>query len=150
LKDSVYTTSPRAKAPRGGDEFVILLPGIGGESTLLARAGALGDAVALPMEIGGQQLQVGLSGGDEFVVLLSGIGDESTLLVRAEALAAAVGKPMEIGAQAVRVGLSIGAVLVPHHTAEAGGMLSGADAAMYAAKQSGGGCRLSRVAAPGS
>jgi diguanylate cyclase (GGDEF)-like protein len=92
---------------------------------------------------------VSRTGGDEFVVLLPAIGDESTLLARAEALAAAVGKSMEIGAQVVRVGLSIGAVLVPHHTAEAGGLLSGADAAMYEAKQSGGGCRLRGVATPG-
>ena len=93
---------------------------------------------------------VARTGGDEFVVLLPEIGDESTLLARAEALSAAVGKPMQIGAQSVRVGLSIGGVLVPHHASEANGLLSGADGAMYEAKQSGGGCRLSGVARPGN
>ena len=42
-------------ARTGGDEFVILLPGIGDEPTLLARAEALAAAVAAPMEISGQQ-----------------------------------------------------------------------------------------------
>ena len=51
-------------ARTGGDEFVVLLPGIGDEeSTLLARAEALTALVAAPLEISGQQLRIRLSIG---------------------------------------------------------------------------------------
>jgi diguanylate cyclase (GGDEF)-like protein len=85
---------------------------------------------------------VARTGGDEFVVLLPGIGDKSTLLARAEALAASAAAPMEISGQQLRVGLSIGGVLVPRQAHLPSDLLSLADAAMYEAKRSGGGCRL--------
>jgi diguanylate cyclase (GGDEF)-like protein len=85
---------------------------------------------------------VARTGGDEFVILLPGIGDEPTLLARAEALAASVAVPMEISGQQLSVGLSIGGVLVPRDAPLPSDLLSIADAAMYEAKRSGGGCRL--------
>jgi diguanylate cyclase (GGDEF)-like protein len=86
---------------------------------------------------------VGRTGGDEFVILLPGIGDDSTLLARAEALAAAVASPMEIAGREIRIGLSVGGVLVGRDVPRAEDLLSRADGAMYEAKRSGGGCRLS-------
>ena len=85
---------------------------------------------------------VARTGGDEFVILLPGIGDERTLLARAEAFAASVAAPMEFSGQQVDVGLSIGGVLVPRDAPLPSELLSLADAAMYEAKRSGGGCRL--------
>ena len=85
---------------------------------------------------------VARTGGDEFVILLPGIGDARTLLARAEALAASVAAPMEFSGQQVDVGLSIGGVLVPRDAPLPSELLPLADAAMYEAKRSGGGCRL--------
>ena len=85
---------------------------------------------------------VARTGGDEFVILLPGIGDEPTLLARGEALAAAVAAPMEISGRQLNVGLSIGGVLVPRDAPLPSDLRSVADAAMYEAKRSGGGCRL--------
>jgi diguanylate cyclase (GGDEF)-like protein len=47
----------------GGDEFVVLLPGIGNTGSLVDRADGLVAAVATPMEIAGCALRVGLSVG---------------------------------------------------------------------------------------
>jgi diguanylate cyclase (GGDEF)-like protein len=91
---------------------------------------------------------VARTGGDEFVVLLPGIGDESTLLARAEAFTTLVAVPMEISGQQLRVGLSIGCVLVPRDAPLPSDLLALADAAMYEAKRSGGGCRLGGSTTP--
>ena len=85
---------------------------------------------------------VARTGGDEFVILLPGIGDQAILLARAEALTTLVAAPMQLSGQELRVGLSIGGVLVPRDAPLPSDLLSLADAAMYEAKRSGGGCRL--------
>ncbi len=87
--------------------------------------------------------------GDEFVVVCEGLpGDEPDLLVaRVRALTvrlrAELRQPMRVGAAEVVLTASIGAA-VTHVPAEARDVLAAADAAMYAAKQSGRGAVVVR------
>jgi diguanylate cyclase (GGDEF)-like protein/PAS domain S-box-containing protein len=79
-------------------------------------------------------------GGDEFVLLLPAtplVGAIET----ARALVDFIVAPIVVDGRPLTVGASIGIAVFPNHGRDAEVLLSAADAAMYAAKQSGGGYR---------
>ncbi|WP_175543521.1 diguanylate cyclase domain-containing protein [Micromonospora pattaloongensis] len=76
-------------------------------------------------------------GGDEFVVLMEGIGTAEEAMGVADRIVAALREPFDVQGHPVVIGASVGVnVNEPGTTADT--MLSGADAAMYQAKQAGG------------
>ena len=79
-------------------------------------------------------------GGDEFVVLLEHVVDEVRALRIASKIQEGVVKPLQVGSQEYRVSCSIGISMYPDHAASFDELLQRADAAMYAAKQSGKNC----------
>ena len=78
-------------------------------------------------------------GGDEFLMLIEGDVDEQCAAQAAAGLLAALARPYELGSREVVVSCSIGIVFYPDGGAHAK-LIARADAAMYAAKRSGGGC----------
>lgn len=78
-------------------------------------------------------------GGDEFVVVLDRVGDHDTLRRIADRVLRALDTPITLGREAVRVTVSVGAVLGEGSSTSASAMVRDADAAMYVAKQRGGG-----------
>jgi diguanylate cyclase (GGDEF)-like protein/PAS domain S-box-containing protein len=81
-------------------------------------------------------------GGDEFVVLLDGLNDEVRLGRLAEDIRRSVSQPMRLDAARGPLGADIGGALRPRHGNTERDLLAAADAAMYRARQSGGGYRL--------
>lgn len=81
-------------------------------------------------------------GGDEFVLLLSGVQGREAAAKVAQKLATAIAAPVSLGtsetgeSQAVYIGASIGISLYPEDGRDLETLLSRADQAMYAAKQS--------------
>jgi diguanylate cyclase (GGDEF)-like protein len=78
-------------------------------------------------------------GGDEFVLLIEDAGTPASCLLTAQRIVDALGAPFSIGEHALRLSASVGIVLYPDH-GDAARLLAHADAAMYAAKRSGGNC----------
>jgi diguanylate cyclase (GGDEF)-like protein len=86
---------------------------------------------------------VGRRGGDEFMVLFAGVRDEATAMRLAERIADVVAEPYTTDVGEHRIGVSIGvAMLVPGDRDFEPDVRQRADAAMYAAKTSGGGVRV--------
>lgn len=84
-------------------------------------------------------------GGDEFVVLLDDVATTEAALFVAERLSTALGAPYEIRAEQRSVPASIGVALGSDGFTTADELVAAADAAMYDAKQRGGGrCVLYR------
>ncbi len=83
-------------------------------------------------------------GGDEFAVILPEADTEVASRVARRILEKleASGPPGEITDAGMRIGLSIGAATFPRPAADASSLLEYADAAMYRAKQAGGGIRV--------
>lgn len=79
-------------------------------------------------------------GGDEFVVVLSEVQDASNVETFAENLLQAVCRPANIAGQNLTPSISLGAALYPDDADASQPLLRRADAAMYVAKDSGGGC----------
>lgn len=79
-------------------------------------------------------------GGDEFVVVLSDLASPSEVAPIAEALVDLLKEPFLAGGRECRVGASVGIAVFPEDGWSGVELLEKADAAMYAAKQSGGGC----------
>ena len=78
-------------------------------------------------------------GGDEFVVLLEAPREVSDAVVAAEGIRQTLGQPLVLpGGTVAAVTASIGIALFPDHAADVPSLLRVADAAMYAAKRSGG------------
>lgn len=76
-------------------------------------------------------------GGDEFVLLTEGVGSATACVPIAQRMLETLRQPFDVHGQQVAISGSVGIVLYPDH----GGMeklLAHADAAMYAAKRSGG------------
>ena len=81
-------------------------------------------------------------GGDEFVVVLSELGDREGAARFASKLFEQVSEPLELEGRSLRPSMSLGIALYPGASDSAKELLHLADAAMYSAKQTGGGCRL--------
>ncbi|HWI10988.1 MAG TPA: diguanylate cyclase, partial [Burkholderiaceae bacterium] len=78
-------------------------------------------------------------GGDEFLMLLEGEADEQTAAQVATRMLATLSEPYSIGSREVAVSCSIGIVFYPDGGTQTK-LIARADAAMYAAKRSGGAC----------
>jgi diguanylate cyclase (GGDEF)-like protein len=78
-------------------------------------------------------------GGDEFLMLLEGEADEQSAAQVAARMLATLSEPYSIGSREVAVSCSIGIVFYPDGGAQPK-LIARADAAMYAAKRSGGAC----------
>ena len=76
-------------------------------------------------------------GGDEFVILLSSIGEEFNVAHVAQHLLECIAPPFEINGRDVYSSASIGIALYPEDGRNVETLLSSADMAMYAAKESG-------------
>jgi diguanylate cyclase (GGDEF)-like protein len=83
-------------------------------------------------------------GGDEFALLLPSAAAADALLI-ASRLRQALHEPFAIGGHEFEIGASIGVATWPDDAADAETLLSHADMAMYAAKQSGSGCLAYRA-----
>ncbi|HET9644780.1 MAG TPA: EAL domain-containing protein [Burkholderiaceae bacterium] len=78
-------------------------------------------------------------GGDEFVLMVTDNPSQDDIAQIARRLIEEISRPYEVGNREVTISCSVGIVLYP----EGGGhakLIARADAAMYAAKRSGGGC----------
>lgn len=84
-------------------------------------------------------------GGDEFVVVLSDLASPDEVAPIAQALVDLLKEPFLAGHRECRVGASIGISIFPEDGRASAELLEKADAAMYVAKQAGGGrfCRYS-------
>ena len=78
-------------------------------------------------------------GGDEFLMLLEGGADEQMAAQVSTRILAALAEPYSLGSRTVAVSCSIGIVFYPESGAHTK-LIARADAAMYAAKRSGGAC----------
>ncbi|MEU8606815.1 EAL domain-containing protein [Actinoplanes sp. NPDC048791] len=78
-------------------------------------------------------------GGDEFVILLDGVGGLDDVTEIGGRVVRVLEAPFWLRGEWVQVGVSVGGVLGIRGEAQAGAMLRDADAAMYAAKNAGGG-----------
>ncbi len=76
-------------------------------------------------------------GGDEFVLLLQRINVEKDAVAVAEKILHALSLPYSIGLHTINISASIGIAIYPRHGEEVNQLLRNADAAMYAAKDSG-------------
>jgi diguanylate cyclase (GGDEF)-like protein/PAS domain S-box-containing protein len=78
-------------------------------------------------------------GGDEFVVVIPDLALDADCQVVAEKILGALAAPFAVAGGAQRIGASIGISLYPADAGEGDALLRNADAAMYRAKQAGGG-----------
>lgn len=79
-------------------------------------------------------------GGDEFTVLLDRVRGEEEALLLAEAIRSDVAQPVVVLDHVVDIDCSVGIILIRPGVQNATEVLHAADAAMYGAKKSGGGC----------
>lgn len=87
-------------------------------------------------------------GGDEFVVLLEDIGSAEEAMATATRILGALQRPLNVEGEAVVAAVSIGVALNGQEITTRQKLIKAADAAMYAAKQEGGG-RWQLFKAPG-
>ncbi|MGQ3032141.1 MAG: diguanylate cyclase domain-containing protein, partial [Ferrovibrionaceae bacterium] len=128
----------------GGQGFAVVLVDLDGFKEINDRLGhAAGDdllrqvagRLRLAMRTGDCAARFG---GDEFVLLAEGVsGTEAASLVAAK-IGAALLEPVQLDAGPVTLAGSVGIALCPEHGRTAEALLAAADAAMYAAKRSGG------------
>lgn len=81
-------------------------------------------------------------GGDEFAIIQTGCFGLAHAADMAARVVDICVTPIEIDTLHLRVGASVGVAVSPHHGSESAMLLRRADAAMYAAKFSGGGSRV--------
>jgi diguanylate cyclase (GGDEF)-like protein/PAS domain S-box-containing protein len=79
------------------------------------------------------------TGGDEFVILLGELANKNSALTVARGVLESLSQPMEVEGYAFDVSASIGIAIYPDDSTDAGQLRRLADAAMYRAKQAGGG-----------
>ena len=85
---------------------------------------------------------VARQGGDEFIILLRDIRDPTDVMAVAEKIHEALEKPLLVEGRPVYATSSIGASLYPTDGEDIETLLKNADAAMYRAKQAGGGIQF--------
>ncbi|MDP3522683.1 MAG: bifunctional diguanylate cyclase/phosphodiesterase [Hydrogenophaga sp.] len=78
-------------------------------------------------------------GGDEFVALIEAIDAESAAVVLGQRIIDALSRPIRVADLDVSLSCSIGVAVYPDHDHNGQRLLACADAAMYAAKRTGGG-----------
>ena len=81
-------------------------------------------------------------GGDEFAIILEGEGAAADAARVARRVLAACAQPFGVGEDVLRISASIGIAVCPDHGDDVPTLLKSADAAMYAAKRSGGNCSM--------
>ena len=84
-------------------------------------------------------------GGDEFLLAFESFADARQVRGLAQRLLAVFEVPVAVGTLRLKVGVSLGAAWYPAHAPDFDGVLAAADAAMYGAKQRGGGLGLPDV-----
>ncbi|MBN9526406.1 MAG: ammonium transporter [Alphaproteobacteria bacterium] len=80
-------------------------------------------------------------GGDEFCVIMPSVTDAEAVAAVAERLRQAIIQPFELAGQQLDVGASVGIALFPDDGRDMDALVRSADAAMYHAKENGGGVR---------
>ena len=109
---------------------------------------AAGQVLARIDPVAQAEAHVARLGGDEFVALVAGRCDADTVGSRiTEALLQAARRPVRWSQRRLNVSASAGLVVADRQTLDGESLLSGADVAMYQAKQAGPG-RIERFAAP--
>jgi diguanylate cyclase (GGDEF)-like protein len=86
-------------------------------------------------------------GGDEFLLACEGFEGVAQVEQLAQRLVALFDDPVGVGVLRLKVGVSVGVGLFPQHADDFEGVFAAADAAMYQAKQHGGGVQVAPVAA---
>jgi diguanylate cyclase (GGDEF)-like protein len=76
-------------------------------------------------------------GGDEFVIKLNNLTDKNVISSIASGIIKVVNEPMEIRGEVVQVSASMGIAIFPADGHTSLDLIKNADAAMYAAKDSG-------------
>lgn len=76
-------------------------------------------------------------GGDEFTVILPDLQTAEGALIVAEKIISALSEPILLKGHQVQITASVGIALFPDHAADADGLVTRADIAMYEAKQRG-------------
>ncbi len=79
------------------------------------------------------------TGGDEFVIVLGELASRNSALMVARSVLESINRPIEADGSALNVSASIGIAIYPDDGADASRLRREADAAMYRAKQAGGG-----------
>ncbi len=81
-------------------------------------------------------------GGDEFGIVLAGLPDEASAIRIAERILEELEQPLTVEGLQLDVSASVGIAFCPAHSNDVEALLRRADVAMYAAKESGGGCEV--------
>lgn len=81
-------------------------------------------------------------GGDEFAIILTECFGESHAADMASRVVEVCETPFDVDGVKLRIGASVGIAVAPQHGTDAAALLRRADAAMYGAKFSGGGCMV--------
>jgi diguanylate cyclase (GGDEF)-like protein len=76
-------------------------------------------------------------GGDEFIIVLSMIHGTDDAVLVAERIVSAIAEEFEIQGRTLKVSCSLGISIYPQHGTDSETLIKNADAAMYAAKESG-------------
>lgn len=76
-------------------------------------------------------------GGDEFAIVLPGLREPENAGVVASRVVRSLAEPFDLGGTTARIGVSIGIAVTPKDGDDLSGLFASADAALYAAKQSG-------------
>jgi diguanylate cyclase (GGDEF)-like protein len=100
------------------------------------------DIVCHDKDVTGPDSRVSRLGGDEFTVLLSGIHCPADAEIVASRMLIAMSEPVEIRGQILTPSASIGIACFPDDGETTDDLRKRADAALYAAKESGGGFRF--------
>jgi diguanylate cyclase (GGDEF)-like protein len=108
-------------------------------SARLSDAVRAEDVVCHDLNDATQEARVSRLGGDEFTVLLSGIHGPADAELVANRMLAAMKEPVDIMGQTLRPSASVGIAMFPGDGESTDDLRKRADAALYAAKGSGGG-----------